>query len=155
MNKRLSLAVRGLKEIGPRMGLYARKDSREAQVSPYQPGGRRSSQSRQHDAHSSAAMAMADLAGHPIDEHAFFAGHNPGAQVGGGAGASGRDDALNDPDRMANDLTTLFEAAMKYGSAEQDVRGARQKTAGKIAGDAAGMAHGSEEELAKIMRELF
>lgn len=157
VNKRLSLTVRGLKEIGPRMGLYARKDSREAQVSAYQPGGQRSSESRQHDAHSSAAMAMADLAGRPIDELAFFAGHKAGAQVGSGGSATGREESLNDPDRMANDLTTLFEAAVKYGSAEteQDGRPARQKSSSKNVGDTVGMAHGSEEELAKIMQELF
>ena len=39
-----------------------------------------------HDAHSSAAMAMAGLAGHPVDESVFYG--NRQARLGGGSGGS-------------------------------------------------------------------
>lgn len=83
VSKRLWRSLRQLKEVAPKIGLKA--GNLEA-----------------HDAHSSAAVAMAGLAGHQVDETAIFHTQNNS----GGYYQQG-----NSPNGMADDLTTLFEAA--------------------------------------------
>jgi len=79
VSKRLWKSISMLKEVGPKLGLSTDLA----------------------DAHSSAAaaVAMAGLAGHQVDERAMFQGSNSGE--------------LDDPNPhgMATDLTHLFEAA--------------------------------------------
>ena len=76
--------VVGLKEIGPKLGLMSRE-----------------SQFTTHDPHSSAAVAMAGLAGHAVDELAAYAnGSTSGQQTS-----------------LAGHLTDFFEAAKGHSGA--------------------------------------
>ena len=90
VSKRLWRTIKGLKEIGPKLGLNMRNPVDAAA-----------------DAHSTAAVAMAGLAGHNVDELALFG--NGQANLGFGQGDS--------PNGMANDLTNLFEAVGASGYA--------------------------------------
>jgi hypothetical protein len=120
VSKRLWKTIKTLKEVGPRLGLLIRHDDTT-------------------DAHSSAAVAMAGLAGHQVDELALFA-----------SGRNGNN--LDTPHGMASDLTTLFEAAggtfnlNGFGGPSSDM-----PSNGEFA-----HAFGQEnDELARIMRDLF
>lgn len=119
VSKRLWKTIKTLKEVGPRLGLAVTHDEAT-------------------DAHSSAAVAMAGLAGHPVDELALFSNsrnaHN-----------------MDTPNGMALDLTTLFEAAggafnlNGFGLSSTDVSNGEYATA-----------FGQEnDELARILRDLF
>lgn len=79
VSRRLWKTIKTLKGIGPRLGLAIGNDDAA-------------------DAHSSAAVAMAGLAGHNVDEMALFSNGQSNS-------------ALGTPNGMASDLTTLFEAA--------------------------------------------
>ncbi|KAL2354080.1 fungal-specific transcription factor-like protein [Cryomyces antarcticus] len=135
ISKRLWKTIKGLKEVGPRLGLIGRPPTVDT-----------------NDAHSTAAVAMAGLAGHSVDELALFS--NNGAHHLG-----------TSPNGMANDLTSLFEAAggygnllsngtptapqlIDYGLAEGGV--GRGQNGGVLGG-----ASGGEDELSRIMRDLF
>lgn len=158
VGKRLWRTIRSLKEIGPKLGLYARNGNSADETDTTSPSQRQSQQA-QHDAHSSAAMAMAGLAGHPIDEAAFFATHQ--------AGHVPTNSTMLSPNGMANDLTSLFEAAGGYGmtigqsstDASTEASGAQGdataalKAMGHSTGP--GMAWGNEEELNRVMRDMF
>ena len=89
-SKRLWKMIRGLKEVGPKLGVI----SRQALTDP-------------EDAHSSAAVAMAGLAGHQVEEMATF---NSGQQ------ASSLGSSPQDGQQMKDELTNLFEAANAYGN---------------------------------------
>ncbi|KAF2832950.1 hypothetical protein CC86DRAFT_364946 [Ophiobolus disseminans] len=119
VSKRLWKTIKTLKEVGPRLGLLIRHDDPS-------------------DAHSSAAVAMAGLAGHQVDELALFSNGRNGSN-------------LDTPHGMASDLTTLFEAAggtfnlNGFGGSSSDLPN------GEFGG-----AFGQEnDELARIMRDLF
>ncbi|KAF1956396.1 hypothetical protein CC80DRAFT_525837 [Byssothecium circinans] len=125
VSKRLWKTIRILKEVGPRLGLNIRSEQ---------------------DAHSSAAVAMAGLAGHPVDELVMFSngGH------------------VDTPHGMAADLNTLFEAAGGFNSM-MGINGFPMSSAPDGGG---GLGNGGEfvtaggfgqenDELARIMRELF
>lgn len=130
VSKRLWRTVRTLKEVGPRLGLL-------------------SADHMPHDEHSSAAVAMAGLAGHAVDELALY---NGGARAGDHAQHS-----LDTPHGMALDLTTLFEAAGgTFGlNGFEGLAGAMQN--GESAYGAQHVpAYGQEnDELARIMKDLF
>lgn len=120
VSKRLWKTIRMLKEVGPRLGLNM-------------------SNVDTADAHSSAAVAMAGLAGHPVDEMAIF--------------SNGRNSThLDTPHGMALDLTSLFEAAGGYSNMLQN--GYNLSSAELSNGEFA-TAFGQEDELARIMRDLF
>jgi hypothetical protein len=121
VSKRLWKTIRMLKEIGPKLGLNF------GSVDPA-------------DAHSSAAVAMAGLAGHPVDELALFSNGNTNGHH------------LDTPHGMASDLTNLFEAAGGYSNMLQNGYGLSSAEMGSS--DFA-TAFGQEDELAKIMRDLF
>src|SRR5437667_3274337 len=90
-SKRLWRTIRGLKEIGPKLGLV--------------------SKSNIDDPHSSAAVAMAGLAGHPVEELEVYermAGANQGVGHLGNSPLNGF--------QMSYELTNLFEAAGGYGN---------------------------------------
>jgi hypothetical protein len=120
VSKRLWKTIKTLKEVGPRLGLITRHDDTS-------------------DAHSSAALAMAGLAGHQVDEMALYSN-----------GRNGNN--LDTPHGMASDLTTLFEAAggtfnlNGFGGTSSEMQ-----PNGEFA-----HAFGQEnDELARIMRDLF
>jgi hypothetical protein len=119
--KRLWRTIKTLKEVGPRLGLAVQNDETA-------------------DAHSSAAVAMAGLAGHPVDEMALYSNGRNGPN-------------LDTPHGMALDLTTLFEAA---GGTFQ-LNGFGMGTSGEITnGEFAAPAYGQEnDELARILKDLF
>ncbi|CAO2650750.1 Nn.00g020420.m01.CDS01 [Neocucurbitaria sp. VM-36] len=119
VSKRLWKTIKTLKEVGPRLGLVVRNDDTT-------------------DAHSSAAVAMAGLAGHQVDELALFSNSRNGGN-------------LDTPHGMASDLTTLFEAA--GGTFQLNGFGG---TSAEIASGEYVHSFGQEtDELARIMRDLF
>lgn len=119
VSKRLWKTIKTLKEVGPSLGLAVRHDDR-------------------HDAHSSAAVAMAGLAGHQVDEMALFSN-----------GRNGNN--LDTPHGMASDLTTLFEAA---GGTFQ-LNGFGGPSTEIANGDFVNAFGQENDELARIMRDLF
>ncbi|PSN73184.1 hypothetical protein BS50DRAFT_596835 [Corynespora cassiicola Philippines] len=122
VSKRLWKTIKMLKEVGPSLGLNVRNNDAA-------------------DAHSSAAVAMAGLAGHPVDELAVFSNNRNGSQ-------------LDTPHGMASDLTTLFEAAGGYSAMLQN---GYPLSSGEVPnGGEFPTAFGLEnDELARIMRDLF
>ncbi|KAF2200336.1 fungal-specific transcription factor-like protein [Delitschia confertaspora ATCC 74209] len=121
VSKRLWKTIRVLKEVGPRLGLNVRTAAGDTA-----------------DAHSTAVVAMAGLAGHQVDEMAVF--------------SSGRSGNLNSPHGMASDLTTLFEAAGAYTNVISN--GYPISTTEMPNGELTA-AFGQEDELSRIMRDLF
>ena len=96
ISKRLWRTIRVLKEVGPKLGLISKDDPNEAQKNQSQ---------SELDSSRSAAVAMAGLAGHNVDEMALY---QPAGQTWATPGAS------SSPEGMVNDLTSLFEAAGGY-----------------------------------------
>ncbi|KAK5160103.1 hypothetical protein LTS14_002210 [Recurvomyces mirabilis] len=93
IGKRLWKTIRVLKEVGPKLGLPIT----DASI----PGApQHGTKEEELDPSRSAAVAMAGLAGHNVDEAALFNGLS---QPWSGTSVS--------PDNMANELTSLFEAA--------------------------------------------
>ncbi|KAL8771154.1 MAG: hypothetical protein Q9209_003325 [Squamulea sp. 1 TL-2023] len=90
VSMRLWEMIKGLKEVGPRLGLV----SRPALSEPIDP-------------HSSAAVAMAGLAGHRVDEMTAFPVLQGHAALGQGS--------MNGQ-QMSYELTNLFEAAGGYSN---------------------------------------
>jgi hypothetical protein len=135
-SKRLWRAIRGLREIGEKLGL------------PFRAAG-----GDPHDAHSTAAIAMAGLAGHPMNEIPVY------------APAQGLNELGNSPMnglQMSNELTHLFEAAGGYGnfmaaSGGVDGLNGYAATEGEVVNGGEGMPafFGNEEEFSRIMRDLF
>ena len=103
VSKRLWRTIRGLKEVGPKLGLAALKDTDQAVHSS--PNDAKD----EPDPNRSAAVAMAGLraglAGHSVDELSLYNGP-PHAPRWPGTGENS-----SSPENMANDLTSLFEAA--------------------------------------------
>ncbi|KAL8802405.1 MAG: hypothetical protein Q9182_003828 [Xanthomendoza sp. 2 TL-2023] len=91
VSMRLWQMIKGLKEVGPRLGLVSRPAMSEV-----------------IDPHSSAAVAMAGLAGHRVDEMTAF-------PVSQGPTAVGQ--SPMNGQQMSNELTNLFEAAGGYNNA--------------------------------------
>ena len=91
ISKRLWKTIKGLKEVGPKLGVVSRQ---QALTDP-------------NDPHSSAAVAMAGLAGHQVDETAAF----PQLQDSSTAGSS----PMNGQ-QMSGELKNLFETAGGYGN---------------------------------------
>jgi hypothetical protein len=120
VSKRLWKTIRMLKEVGPKLGLHV-------------------SNGDAADAHSSAAVAMAGLAGHQVDELAVF--------------SNGRSGQHGDtPHGMASDLTSLFEAAGGYSNL---LHNNYALTSAEMSNGEFVTAFGQEDELARIMRDLF
>lgn len=134
MAKRLWKTIRMLKEVGPKLGLKDSKPTQQKQRS----GG-------ELDPSRSAAVAMAGLAGHNVDERALYGNSN---QWAAGSHAS------TSPDGMANDLTSLFEAA---GGLQAIGNGGLNGSDGLYSGaeDHGGGAFGGDEGLSNILKELF
>jgi hypothetical protein len=152
VSKRLWGIVKGLKEVAPRLGLgpgSAAEESRELAA--------RSKQ--EMDPNRSAAVAMAGLAGHRVDEFAVFRGSEGSASHGVGNTpfwpATTPGPNSSSPENMANDLTSLFEAA---GGFPGNVAGDDASFAGHNGSEGlenmAGL-FGGDETLNGMLRELF
>lgn len=144
VGKRLWKTIRVLKEVGPKLGLAPKDGDQDRQ------------QSQQLDPNRSAAVAMAGLAGHNVDEMALMqGGHQRGWSAATGTSSS--------PDNMANDLTNLFEVAQAFqalsnGNANAgQAQGEDQLYNVGVDGGAENMAHvyGGEEGLSNILKDLF
>ena len=146
ISKRLWKTIRVLKEVGPKLGL-ASKDTESNQRQTERIKG-------ELDPSRSAAVAMAGLAGHNVDELTLYQGNS---QRWSTAGSS------SSPDALANDLTSLFEAAgglQTLGNGSLD--GARgpdglynAPTSGAEGVDGIANAYGGDEGLSNILKELF
>ena len=139
ISRRLWKTIRGLKEIGPKLGVVSRQGLTEVD-----------------DPHSSAAVAMAGLAGHQVDELAIF----PQSQDQSTLGSS----PMNGQ-QMSYELTNLFEAAGGYNGmmpTNMRVNGmsgftgeSRDISQGYEGMPGMSGLYGNEEEFAKIMRQCF
>nr|POE47679.1 putative transcriptional regulatory protein [Quercus suber] len=144
IGKRLWKTIRVLKEVGPRLGL---KDSG--------PAPQRRPNARQKDdldPNRSAAVAMAGLAGHNVDELALYDGSNPWS-----AGIT----SSTSPETMADDLTSLFEAAGGLQAMNNGITSGRDANSDATslqreeATENSRGIFGSDEELTHILKELF
>lgn len=126
VSKRLWRTIRVLKEVGPKLGLVM-KDG--------QPRNK-------DDLDRSAAVAMAGLAGHNVDEMTLYNGQAHQWSVQTGASSS--------PERMVHDLTSLFEAAGGYQN--MAINGAPD---GSYANADSIDGFASDEGLTNILKELF
>ena len=137
VSKRLWKTIKGLKEIGPQLGVVTQ---------PLLPDN--------NDPHSSAAVAMAGLAGHSVDELALF----PQQQ---GPRPTSLGSSPRNGQQMSYELTNLFEAAgacngTAVGSGSHGVDGIDAYIGAQraVPDNAAGI-FGNEEDFARIMRDLF
>lgn len=163
VSRRLWKTIRVLKEVGPKLGLVVkRKNSAPSPLGgPEQPSSHHHHLPRpphlQEDPSHSAAVAMAGLAGHNVDEAALFGAATPW-QMSSGSSLS--------PDGMVSDLTSLFEAAGGYGANAgynrlSGVNGNASNPGYGLASDGGTPSmdmvggFGNEDELSKIMRDLF
>ncbi|KAJ4352871.1 hypothetical protein N0V95_003846 [Ascochyta clinopodiicola] len=154
VSKRLWRTVRTLKEVGPRLGLVSHEQLL-----------------LHNDEHSDAAVAMAGLAGHTVDEMALYnqrSGHagtsaNPNT-LANGAHTHPHPATLDTPHGMALDLTTLFEAAggtfnlhgfdggMSAGLQNSEAGYATSHQSSNPGQNQQGQ---ENDELARIMQDLF
>jgi len=135
VSKRLWKTIKGLKEVGPKLGL-----SQESAAT-----------GDMDDPHSSAALAMAGLAGHEI------------SGIGGFGDTAMRNSPMSGF-QMSHEMTNLFEAALGSASA---LNGSAHGYVGTglqdgVQGDGLGVggmaganAFGGEEELYRQLRDLF
>ena len=137
VSKRLWKMIKGLREIGEKLGLFPHALPPDST-----------------DPHSTAAVAMAGLAGHPIDVMPPYR-VNPVAELG------------NSPTnglQITNELTNLFEAVGGYGgflpsgSGADGINGDLVPSEGDLQNNAPEGLHtvlGNEGEFSRIMRDLF
>lgn len=146
--RRMWKTVRGLKELGQKIGQLARG---EVQNTPQQMGD---------DAHSNAALAMAGLAGHMVDNYP------PTMPLRSGSMSGEMSYSPEDASQMGNELTALFEMAGAYGQPNGNGNSGMQAEGidsfgsfGMNGDDADGMGFnamfGNEPEFSRIMNELL
>ncbi|KAJ6085906.1 hypothetical protein N7486_010187 [Penicillium sp. IBT 16267x] len=136
VSKRLWKTIKGLRMIGEKLGVLARPFGTDS-----------------NDPHSTAAVAMAGLAGHSIDDLAAYGPMN------------GIDELGNSPlngVQMSHELTNLFEAVGSFGSFMPGTSGPEGingfvGTDGEIQNTGEGLSGilGGEEEFSRILRDLF
>ena len=136
VSQRLWNTIKRLKESGPKLGLISRQALAHA-----------------NDPHSSAAVAMAGLAGHRVDEMAVF-NPSPGSGSLGSAPLNGQ--------QMSLELTNLFEAAGGYGNlmasstqAADGLNGYPNPSSESGKGEGMSAFYGSDGEFTRIVGELF
>lgn len=140
VSKRLWKTIRVLKEVGPKLGLPMKELG----------NGQSGHKSATDDLESSrsAAVAMAGLAGHSVDELSLYNG-TPQQNWSAPAGSS------SSPENMVHDLTSLFEAAGGYqgiGMNHSNQDGAYPS--GTLHSE--GMeGYGGDDGLTSILKELF
>ena len=137
ISKRLWKTIKGLKEVGPKLGVISRQALTDA-----------------NDPHSSAAVAMAGLAGHQVDEMAAFPNPQSSSSLGSSP-ANGQ--------QMSYELTNLFEAAGGYSNnvfaSGQNLDGVNgfMGAQGEMNTSPEGFSgvYGKDGEFSKIMGNLF
>ncbi|EXJ86080.1 hypothetical protein A1O1_06449 [Capronia coronata CBS 617.96] len=134
VSKRLWRTIRGLKDVGDKIGLLARVGT--------------SLNDAEQDAHSNAAVAMAGLAGHKVDYNSYGNSHQGNGNQELGVSP---DDAL----QITNELSSLFELAGGYGSTTPAPEAFNFVGAAGDVGLEGTNAFGNEPELTRIMNELF
>lgn len=131
VSKRLWKTIKSLKEVGPKLGLQ---------------------DPTQEDPHSSAALAMAGLAGHEISGLAnTFDGHGQGINRSAGMGSS-----PFSGNQMSYEMTHLFEAAL-VGIGNGVGNGYHGMGAAGDGGDLTGAStiFGDDDELYGRLKDLF
>lgn len=145
IGKRLWKTIRVLKEVGPKLGLAPKSEDQSL------------AQARQLDPNRSAAVAMAGLAGHNVDEMALMQGNGQGGWAAAPASSSS-------PDNMANDLTNLFEVAQAFQALGNENSNAGHGQGEERLYNVQGAGHGTEtmahvyggdDGLSNILKELF
>lgn len=145
VSKRLWNTIKGLRKIGEKLGVLVPR--------PVPPNS--------NDDHSNAAVAMAGLAGHPIEGLSVYGAVN---------GVNGLGNSPLDGMQISQELTNLFEAAGGIGNflmlntshentgpaTTGSIDGFAEPTAGlhSMAEGLAGMTDG-EGELSRVIRDLF
>ena len=131
ISQRLWRTIRGLKEIGPKLGLVSRQAMQD-----------------DNDPHSSAAVAMAGLAGHRMDDLTVPQNSLGNSPMNG--------------QQMSYELTNLFEAMGAYGSmlppdgSAEGMTGFVGTPADLPTGtDGISAMYGNEEAFSRIMRDCF
>ena len=134
ISQRLWKTIKGLKEIGPKLGLVSRQTLPDV-----------------NDPHSSAAVAMAGLAGHRMDDLTIPIQEQSPL---GSTPINGQ--------QMSNELTTLFEAMGSYGSilasdGSADGMNGFVGTSGDLPTGSEGIPamYGNEVAFTRIMRDCF
>jgi hypothetical protein len=136
VSKRLWRTIRGLKDIGDKLGMMAR--------------GSNGSSDQEVDPHSDAAVAMVGMAGHNVDYNQMSRG-------------TGLDELGVSPDnalQMTNELSNLFELVGNYGNFNGSTPGPDNfNSAYGGPGDGSGIdlvaPFQNEPEFSRIMNELF
>jgi hypothetical protein len=137
VSKRLWRTIRGLKEMGDKIGMLAR--------------GTSSSTEQEADPHSDAAVAMVGMAGHNVDFNSL-------------PRANGLDELGVSPDnalQMTNELSNLFEMVGNYGNFNGTTPGPDTFDSGYApardgnAGLELSATFQNEPEFSRIMNELF
>jgi len=130
LSKRLWKTIRGLREVGEKLGLLSRMGGPDA-----------------GDAHSNAAVAMAGLAGHPMEQLSMYPNDMSNSPMNGL--------------QMSHELTNLFEAVGGYGnfmgvnSTGDGLNGFVTTEGDMQNGEGVPAVFGNEDEFARIMGELF
>ena len=136
ISKRLWKTIKGLRMIGEKLGVLARPFGNDS-----------------NDPHSTAAVAMAGLAGHSIDDLSMYGPVNGNHELG--------NSPLNGL-QMSHELTNLFEAVGSFGnflppaSAPDTINGFVGAD-GEIQNTGEGLSGvlGGEEEFSRVIRDLF
>lgn len=133
VSKRLWKTIKGLKEVGPKLGLSP--DDMNNGIN-----------GNMEDPHSSAALAMAGLAGHEIS-----ALPNTFAQEG----MTGNGNSPVNGFQMSHEMTNLFEAALGNGAMNNGSNGGYTPMSGDALTGIASNAFGGDEQLYQRLRDLF
>ena len=156
VSKQLWKTIRVLKEVAPKLGLVTQ--SRNNSLNGLPPHAHTQDVNNHHreDPSRSAALAMAGLAGHNVDENALF---GPGAGTPWDMPSANS----NSPEVLVHDLSYLFEAVGGHsnnmggtnGDDSNGVAFAMSGVEGGAAMDLMDAGFGTEDELSRILRDLF
>jgi hypothetical protein len=133
VSKRLWKTIKGLKEVGPKLGLAP-------------DGISNGINGNMEDPHSSAALAMAGLAGHEISALPNTFGQD---------GMAGHGNSPMNGFQMSHEMTNLFEAALGNGVLNNGTNGAYTPLSGDALTAMGSNAFGGDEQLYLRMRDLF
>ncbi|KAJ5665641.1 uncharacterized protein N7477_008089 [Penicillium maclennaniae] len=136
VSKRLWKTIKGLRKLGEKLGVFARNFGTDS-----------------NDPHSTAAVAMAGLAGHPMEDISLY-GQTNGFNELGNSPMNGL--------QMSHELTNLFEAVGSFSGFMPSTTGPDGingfvGTDGEIHNTGEGLSGvlGGEEEFSRVIRDLF
>ncbi|KAL4963213.1 transcription factor domain-containing protein [Aspergillus stella-maris] len=135
VSRRLWKTIKGLRRTGEKLGVLARPFATNA-----------------NDPHSTAAVAMAGLAGHPMEDLSVYGPLNGVGELG--------NSPLNGL-QMSHELTTLFEAVGGFGNfmapTAADGMNGFMSHDGELQNTGEGLSGvlGDEGEFARVLRDLF